>query len=110
AHAAHELARRAGGARARTFVSRPTRGGVLRLFPQAQAQRGGPVCAMAQGNRCAGGRRADGLGAERVFRFFLSGCIMAPMRTAAGLRREKPGGSTPIWGKSTPLRSRAPAL
>src|SRR5262249_60566986 len=108
AEAAPELARRVGGAGARTFVSRPTRGRVHRLFPQAQAQRGGPFCAMAEGNRWAGGRRADGLGAERVFRFFLGGCIMAQMRTAAGLRRQTRGGSTPCWRSSTRLGSRAP--
>src|SRR5262245_19963448 len=36
---------------------------------------------MVQGCGRAAGRRADGLGAERVFRFFLSGCIMAATRT-----------------------------
>ena len=40
-----------GGARARAAVPRYSSGGIHRLFPQAQAQRGGALCAMAQGRR-----------------------------------------------------------
>jgi glutamine synthetase len=77
AHAARKLAGRLGCARARTAISCPTRRCLRRLLPQAQAQRGRQVRAVAQGYRRAGGRRADGMGAERVFRFFLGGCIIA---------------------------------
>ena len=59
----------------RAAVPRTTRGGVRRLLPQAQAQRGRPLCAMVQGRGCRAGRRAHRLGAERVFRFFLADAL-----------------------------------